>query len=179
MRGQFALIYPSKDSLAAIRELLDDIGNAVGDVSRRLADTEIPELLGAAGGVGVGAAAGAGILSLGAAPGAFGGAAMTSALAAAGGIVGGGMGAGIAVVAAPAVLLGLGGFWGVSKLNRHRLAVAKLALLQEAILKRDALLKALEQEVEQDKAHLERLEGLLARLMAVIEKLEADLNRDP
>src|SRR5208283_1257450 len=113
-------VEPNYESLAALkplRKLVSEAGVAINDKTRTLLDSDIPELLGAVGGVGAGAAAGAGILSVSAGSGLAGGAALASGLATAGGLVGGGMVAGIGVVAAPAIVLSAAGVWAVGRYN--------------------------------------------------------------
>jgi hypothetical protein len=166
------------ESLAALRpiyKLVGEAGSAIDDKTRTLIDSEIPELLGAAGGVGAGVVAGAGILSAGAASGTVGAAALTSGLATAGGLVGGGMVAGIGVVAAPAVVLTAAGVWAVGQYNRRRFFEAREILLQEALRKRDALLTELQATNVSNHERIGYLSRLVAQLQAAVENLQADI----
>jgi hypothetical protein len=65
-------------------KLVSETGAANDDKARTLFKSDVPEVLGAAGGIGAGAAAGAGILTASAASGAADAAALTSGLATAG-----------------------------------------------------------------------------------------------
>ncbi|MBC9176123.1 hypothetical protein [Pseudoroseomonas ludipueritiae] len=168
-------IYGSLNALVPVRRLLDEAGKAQADPNRTLLSSGVAEVLGAAAGIGVGAAAGAGIVSVGAASGAAGGAALTSGLAAAGSIVGGGMMAGIAVVAAPAVVLGVGGYAAVSIFNRQRLDRERRALLQEALRKHHALQEELRRQNATNRSRAEYLHTLVVKLEDVIQNLKGDL----
>ena len=131
MRGQ-RLIYRSLDALSPIQRLVDDATDALSEHSQVIVrDTSLAEIAGSAAGVGAGAAAGAVMLSTAAASGTTGAAALTSGLATAGALVGGSMTAGIAVVAAPAVLLGIGAY----AMTAHLLKKRKIKALKEALLK--------------------------------------------
>ena len=169
------VIYRNLDALTPVTRLLDEAGKAVNDKTRTLNSSGIPEILGAVGGVGGGAAAGAGILFASAAQGTVGAAALTSGLATAGSIVGGGMLVGIGVVAAPAVILSVGGYWLLSKRNKNKLAEAKEIALQDAVRKRDALLLELKSRNAHNVSRIEYLNRLMAQLLATIDNLETDL----
>jgi hypothetical protein len=169
------IVYRNLEALVPVTKLLEEAGKAVNDKVRTLKSNGIPEILGAVGGVGTGAAAGVGILAAGAAEGTAGAAALTSGLATAGSLVGGGMLAGIGVVAAPAVLLGIGGYWLLSERNKRKLAEAKEAALQDAIRKRDAILRELKAKNTDNEGRIEYLNRLVAQLLTTIDYLEADL----
>ncbi|MCS4504292.1 hypothetical protein NYO91_09405 [Arhodomonas aquaeolei] len=173
--GQREKNYRTLAALAPVQKVVVEAGKAVNDQGRKLADNEIPEILGVAGGAGLGAATGAQILSVSAAAGTSGAAALTSGLSTAGALVGGGMGAGIGVVASPAVVLAVGGYWALSRRNHRRLAQRKEALLQEAITKRDALLRELHNRDEENQQRVEYLNRLVVQLEAAIENLQADM----
>jgi len=167
--------YKSEAALVPVRRLLSEADMALEQPQRSLKDTDVPEILGAVGGVGAGVAAGWGILAGGAAAGTSGAAAMTSGLAAAGSIVGGGMLAGVAVVAAPAVVLSVAGYGVLAYRNKMRLRAAKEALLQEALRKNDAIVRNLNARVNSNEQRAEYLKRLVVQLGAVIENLRADL----
>jgi hypothetical protein len=170
-----ATTYQTLSALVPVEKLLAEAGKAIEQPTRTLRENEIPEILGAVGGIGAGAAAGWGILVAGAAPAVSGAAALTSGLAAAGGIIGGGMVAGLAVVAAPAVLLGVAGYGLLARRNKKKLAQRKLLLLQEAIRKNDSLLSALRKNALSNVERFEYLTRLVAQLKAVVENLQGDL----
>lgn len=167
--------YESLAALKPLRKLIVEAGVAIDDKKRTLLERDIPEVLGAVGGIGAGVAAGAGILSTGAASGTVGAAALTSGLSTAGAIIGGGMLAGIGVVAAPAVVLGAAGVWAVGRRNKNKLFEAKEALLQEAMRKRDALMGELHATNSSNTERVAYLTGLVAQLSAAVENLQADM----
>jgi hypothetical protein len=169
------VVYESLSALKPIHKLVSEAGAAIDDRARALFNKEIPEVLGGAGGIGAGVAAGAGILSTSAASGTVGAAALTSGLATAGSLVGGGMVAGIGVVAAPAVLLGVAGVWAVARRNKRKLLQAKEILLQEALRKRDALLRELHATNASNHERIDYLTRLVTQWQAAAENLQADL----
>jgi hypothetical protein len=175
MSKRLTTVYPSLSALVSVERLLAEAGKAIDDQTRTLLHTEVPEILGAVGGAGAGMATGATILSAGAASGTAGAAALTSGLATAGSFLGGGMMAGIVVVAAPAVIFSVSGYWLLSKRNRRKLGLAKEAKLQEAIRKRDAMLRELQAKNRTNKERVDYLARLVTQLESVIENLEADL----
>ena len=117
--------FQSQDALKTIQFVIDDADKALKDKSRKMEDSPIGEVLAGTVGVGVGAGIGFAGLYLGgsglglSAPG------ITSGLAAAGGLIGGGMVAGIAVLAAPAVILGGAGVGVASHIKNKKLREAK------------------------------------------------------
>lgn len=171
------MIYRNLSSLVPAQKLLAEAGKALQDPARTIRTSDIPEILGAAGGIGAGAALGAGVLSASAAAGTSGAAALTSGLAGAGALIGGGMLLGIAVVAAPAVILAVVGFWLISRRNRRRLLQRKEGILQEALRKRDALLRQLHDVNVRNDERVRYLDALVIQLGAVIANLEEDLQR--
>jgi hypothetical protein len=168
-------VYESLSALKPIQKLISEAGAAIGDRARTLASSDIPEIVGATVGVGAGGAAGAGILTATAASGTAGAAWLTSALAGAGHLVGGTMIAGIWVTAAPAVILAAAGVWAVGRHNKKRLIEAKEAFLQEALRKRDVLLRELHATNASNHERVDCLSRLVAQLQAAVENLQADL----
>lgn len=167
-------IYQSMKSLKPVILVVEEAGKAVKEKSRTIKTSDIPEIFGAVAGVGLGGAAGFGLLNiLGmaglSAPG------ITSALATAGGLVSGGMVAGIGVLAAPAVVLGVAGYATLSHQKKKKLDQTKEALLQEAVKKHDAILSELRTELNISNDRLEYLNSLNIILQAAIKDLKSDL----
>ncbi|MBI2276854.1 MAG: hypothetical protein HYU74_05850 [Dechloromonas sp.] len=168
-------IYKNLDALEPVEKLVNEAGAAISDKSRVASDDkDINEALALAGGVGAGGAIGfaalyyAGVTGLSAAG-------ITSALAAAGALVGGGMAAGIAVIAAPAVLLGVGAFAYAAQKNKKRLIEKKQMLLQEVLRKHNAIIEELTKTARENKERLSYLSKLNTLLEAAICDLKADL----
>ena len=103
---------------------------------------------------------------------------ITSGLAAAGALVGGGMAAGVAVLAAPAVILGSVGVGVASHLKNKKLREAKNIIYKNALAKQTAIMKALKEESDADKERLDYLNGLNVLLKAAIKDLGYDLGID-
>lgn len=168
-------IYKNNDALNPVEKLITEAGAAVSDKNRVDSDDkDIHEALALAGGVGVGGAIGyaalyyAGVTGLSAAG-------ITSALAAAGAIVGGGMAAGIAVLAAPAVLLGVGAYAWTAQRNKKRLIEKKEKLLQEILRKHNAIIDELKRTSRENKGRMDYLTKLNILLQAAINDLKSDL----
>jgi hypothetical protein len=170
-------VYRTAEALIPVRKVLEDTGNALAERSRRRLNLRLPPVFGAAAGTVAGGAAGFAGMTAGAASGVSGAAAMTSGLAAAGGLIGGGMLAGMAVVAAPAVILGVVGYAVIANRNHKKLVIEKRSILQEAISKQEALQRRLRDDLESREADVAHLQALSARLSEIIENLRGDLGK--
>lgn len=169
-------IYRNLDALKPVRLLVEEVAEGLRDKSRTIGTSGMPEVLGAALGAGLGGAVGFGAL-YGAGVTGLSAAGITSALATAGAIVGGGMAAGVFVLAAPAVGLGVGGYALVSRRNRRILAEQEEMLYQEATRQRDAVIQEMRQTSEANKERIEYLTALNIKLQEVLKNLEADLGK--
>ncbi|MEW4264504.1 hypothetical protein Q0N30_12490 [Priestia megaterium] len=167
-------LYKDKASLNPIINILNEAGLALHIKSRTINDSAIPEVLGAVTGATTGAAAGLGLLSMLGVSG-FSAAGITSGLATAGTLVGGGMVAGIGVLAAPALVLGVVGYGVVSNDKKRKLIKTKEALLQDAIKKHDAIIKELQNNLKQSEERAYYLNSLNILLQGIIKDLKADL----
>ena len=166
--------FKNMDSLKPVQRILDDADEALKNPYSTIKDSPISEVL--AGALGAGLGGGLSFVAL-YALGTVGlsAAGITSGLAAAGALVGGGMVAGVFVLAAPVAILGGGAALLMARRNKKRLLQAKERMLQDAIRKRDAILRELENEVGKSKEHIEHLKALNILLQAVIRDLQADL----
>ncbi|MDB8439122.1 hypothetical protein [Turicibacter sanguinis] len=167
--------FSSQDALKTVQSVIDDADIALNDKSRRIADSPISEVLAGTAGIGVGAGIGFAGLYLGGSVVGLSAAGLTSGLAAAGALIGGGMAAGIAVLAAPAVILGGAGVGIASHVKNKKLKDAKELVYKNAIAKQTAIIKALEEESDADKDRIDYLNGLNVLLQAAIEDLRYDL----
>ena len=154
--------FPNQDALKTVQSLIDDADEALKYKSRKTKDSPIQEAL--AGAVGVGAGAAIGFAGLSAASAA-------SGVALAGGL----LGAGIAVAAAPAVILGGAGIGVASHIKSKKLREAKELTYMNAIAKQNAIAKALKEERDADKERIEYLERLNILLQEKIRDLMHDL----
>lgn len=174
--SQEKVIYKSIDLLRPIEKLIDEASIAVADKNRLLSDdSQINEALVAAGGMSAGGAIGFAGLYFGGSVVGLSAAGITSGLAAAGSLVGGGMTAGIAVLAAPAVILGIGGYALIAKRNKKKLLEKKEMLLQEIQRKHNAIIFELDRTSRENKERIEYLTRLNTLLQAAIYDIKNDL----
>lgn len=167
--------FQSQEALKSVQAVIDDADKALKDKSRSIKDSAISEAVVGAVGVGLGAGIGFAGLYLGGTVVGLSAAGITSGLAAAGAIIGGGMVAGIAVLAAPAVVLGGAGVGVASHIKNKKLREAKEILYKNALAKQTAILKALKEECNADKERIDYLNGLNILLQAAIKDLQHDL----
>lgn len=168
--------FQSQDALKTVQSVIDDADKALHDKSRKMKDSPIGEAVAGAVGVGVGASIGFAGLYLGGSVVGLSAAGIASGLATAGGLIGGGMAAGIAVLAAPAVVLGGAGVGIASHhVKNKRLREAKELIYKNAIAKQTAILKALKDERDADKERIDYLNGLNILLQSAINDLKHDL----
>lgn len=168
-------IYKNSDSLIPIYKLAEEVDAALSDKERVMSnDADINAALAAAGGVTAGGAVGfaalyfAGVTGLSAAG-------ITSALAAAGGLIGGGMAAGVAVLAAPAVLLGVGAYAWAAKASKGKLIENKKILLAEISRRHSLVVVELQAEMASSHERADYLKKVNVLLEAAIKDLESDL----
>lgn len=167
--------FQSQDALKQVQNVLNEANVALNDRSRTIKTSAIPEALAGALGAGAGGAVGFAALYLGGSVVGLSAAGITSGLAAAGAIVGGGMTAGIAVLAAPAVILGGAGVGIASHVRNKKLREAKELCYKEAVKKQTAIINALKQESNADKERIDYLNSLNTLLQSAIKDLKYDL----
>ncbi len=174
--SQEKVIYKNIDSLKPIEKLIDEASVAVTDPNRLSSDdSQINEALVAAGGIGAGGAIGFAGLYFGGSVVGLSAAGITSGLAAAGSIIGGGMTAGIAVLAAPAVVLGIVGYALMANRNKKKLLEKKEMLLQEIQRKHNAIISELKKTSDENKERISYLTRLNTLLQAAIYDIKNDL----
>lgn len=170
-------IYKKEAELKEIEVLLSEAEQGINNRNRTINDSAIPEVIGAAAGIVGGGAIGVGLLSTLGVTG-LSAAGITSGLATAGALVGGGMVAGIGVLTAPAILLGVGGYALFSGINRKKLEDKKNELLREAIKKHQIIIQSLSNKVDLSEERIRYLTGLNISLQRVINNLKNDLNNE-
>lgn len=148
--------FSSMDSLKPVQKVINEASAALNDKNRTIATSAIPEVLAGAVGAGAGGAIGFAALYLG-------------------GPIVGLNAAGIAVLAAPAVLLAAGGVGLASHAKNQKLKEAKELCYKEAIKKQNAIIKALQNESRRDKERIDYLTSLNNLLKAAIRDLKYDL----
>lgn len=162
-------------SLDSVRRVINEANAALNDSSRTIANSAIPEVLTGALGAGAGGAIGLAALYAGGSVVGLSAAGITSGLAAAGTIVGGGMAAGIAVLAAPAVVLGGIGVGVASAIKNKKLADEKHALYTKALEKQNAIIELLKNKYQMSKDRIDYLTSLNITLQAAIRDLQHDI----
>lgn len=167
--------FQSIDALKTVESVIADADKALNDKSRKISDSPLSTALTGALGAGIGGAIGFAGLYLGGSVVGLSAAGITSGLAAAGGLIGGGMAAGIAVLAAPAVVLAAGGVGIATAVKYKKLKAAKELTYKNAIAKQNAILKALKEESNADKERIDYLNSLNIMLQAAIKDLQHDL----
>ena len=85
------------------------------------------------------------------------------------------MAAGIAVLAAPAVILGVGGYAVMSNINKQKLKEKKEMLLQEIQRKHNAVISELKKTSNQQEGRIDYLTRLNTLLQAAINDLSNDM----
>lgn len=164
--------FKDSKSLASVRNVINE---ALNNKSRTIADSAIPESLAGALGAGVGGVASFAALYFGGSVVGLSAAGITSGLAAAGAVLGGGMTAGLAVLAAPAVILGGTAIGITAHVKNKKLAEEKYSLYTKAVEKQNAILVVLKNELGQSKERTEYLTSLNILLQAAIKDLKHDL----
>lgn len=166
--------FKSLDSLQGIVNVVNDAAAAVNDTSRTIKESAIPDVLAGALGAGIGgvgsfaALYGLGTVGLSAAG-------ITSGLAAAGTIVGGGMVAGVFVLAAPVAILAGTSVGVATRIRNKQLRQEKERLYKEVIAKHEAIIRALEDEVNASQERIDYLQSLSIMLKRALVDLGYDL----
>ena len=167
--------FKNLSSLDNVRKVINEANEALNDKSRTIANSAISETLAGVLGVGAGGVAGFAALYFGGSVVGLSAAGITSGLAAAGPVLGGGMAAGIAVLAAPAVILGGTAIGITSYIKNKKLAEEKHVLYTEAVSKQNAILELLKNKVGQSEDRIQYLTSLNTLLQAAIKDLKHDL----
>lgn len=170
------LNFKSLDSLKTVENVINEASEATKDKTRTIVKSAIPEALSGALGLGVGSGAGFAALYFGGTVG-LSAAGITSGLAAAGALVGGGMTAGIAVLAAPAIVLGGVGYVATRNIKEKKLKQEKERLYNLALQKQQSIINELKQTADNAKERIEYLTGLNILLQKAIVELQEDMKR--
>jgi hypothetical protein len=163
------------NSLDSVRKVINEANEALNDKSRTIDNSAIPEALAGALGAGAGGVASFAALYFGGSVVGLSAAGITSGLAAAGAVVGGGMAVGVAVLAAPVVILGGAAIVITSLIKNNKLAEEKHALYTKAVSKQNAILELLKDKAGQSAERIEYLTSLNTILQAAIKDLKHDL----
>jgi len=166
--------FKTLESLDPLKNVLNEAIEALKDSKRTITQSNIPDVLGAAVGAGLG-----GVISFstlyGLGTAGLSAVGITSGLATTGAIVGGGMVAGVFVLTAPVAILAAGGFGIVRGMKAKKLKQIKVALLQEVIRKHDATIRELNNGLEKSEERIKYLDCLIVLLSRAMGDLSEDL----
>lgn len=168
-------IFTSIDSLKPVEALVADASKALSTPYRTIKDSPLRETLAGVLGAGVGGGIGLAALYYGGAVVGLSAAGISSGLATAGALVGGGMAAGIAVLAAPAVILGGTAIYVTKSYREKKLKQEKERLYKEALKKHAAIINELNNKAKLSKERADYLEALNIMLKDAINKLRNDM----
>ena len=169
--------FKSLDSWKSVENVINEASLALQDTTRTIAKSAISEAIAGAVGLGAGGAIGFAGLYFGGSVAGLSAAGITSGLAAAGALVGGGMAAGIAVLAAPAAILGGGAYIVARNIREKKLKQEKERLYNLARQKQQAIIKELRRTAADAKERMEYLNGLNILLQQAIKELKEDLGK--
>lgn len=169
------LNFKNKESLVPVEKVINEANEFLNDKNRVISDSSISDVLAGAVGVGIGGVTGFAALYFGGTVG-LSAAGITSGLAAAGAVVGGGMLSGIAVLAAPAVILG-GAALKITDKKRKQLQNKKEELYNIAIRKQTLILEELQSNLKTSEERIAALTALNILLQNAIKDLGEDLGK--
>lgn len=168
--------FKSLDSLKTVENVINEASEAIKDPTRTIVKSSIPDVLGGALGATIGGGIGfAGLYGLGVTG--MSAAGLTSGLAAAGGLVGGGMAAGVAVLAAPAVILAGTGYAIIHGRREKKIKKERERLYNLALRKHQAIINELKDSAKLSKERAEYLQSLNILLRQAIKELKEDLDK--
>ncbi len=169
-------VFKTSESLQQLTNIVNEAAVALGDKSRTILNSPINELFGGAVGAGLGGVGSYAAL-FGAGKAGLSAVGISSGLKAIGTIVGGGMTTGVFMLAAPIAIGSVGGVKIISHIKQKKLVEQKEALYRNALLKHEAIIKALEDESNASKDRIEYLQNLNTLLQRAIIDLEKDLEK--
>ncbi|MBQ0088956.1 MAG: hypothetical protein KBT27_06460 [Prevotellaceae bacterium] len=166
--------FSSLDSLKNVEKVINEASIAINDPTRTINTSSIPDVLGGVVGAAFGGAIGfAGLYGLGVSG--LSAAGLTSALATAGGLIGGGMAAGVAVLASPAVILGVIGYSIARRKHENKINEERKRLYNLALQKHQAIINMLKESARLSKERADYLQALNILLQRAINDLKEDL----
>lgn len=169
------LNFKNKESLVPVEKVINEANEFLNDKNRVISDSSISDVLAGAVGVGIGGVTSFAALYFGGTVG-LSAVGITSGLAAAGAVVGGGMLSGIAVLAAPAVILG-GAALKITDKKRKQLQNKKEELYNIAIRKQTLILEELQSNLKTSEERIAALTALNILLQNAIKDLGEDLGK--
>lgn len=170
------MLFRNLNALTTVEHVIAEIDQGLGNKSRTINDSSMPEVLAAALGFGSGSAISFAALYLGGGVMGVSAAGVASGLSAAGALVGGSATTGIFVLAAPIAILGFLGIKVAMKKRAIRLMNAKIFCYKRALAHLAALKNAmLRESADTTPERVEYLKALSITLQAAIKDLKHDL----
>lgn len=174
IRHKKDMVFQSLNSLKTVEHLFSEIDAGLGNSSRTINNSSMPEVLAASLGVGTGGAISFAALYLGGSVVGVSSAGVASALTAAGAIIGGGSSVGVFIIAAPFAILSFLGLKFALRSRAKRLKTAKTLCYKRALV-RLALIKDAISASGLEETRKEYLRALSITLQAAIIDLKHDL----
>ena len=171
------LNFKNQESLVPVEKVINEANEFLNDKNKVISDSSISDVMAGVLGAGVGGVTSFAALYFGGSVVGLSAAGITSGLAAAGALVGGGMAAGMAVLAAPAVILGGAALKITADKKRKKLHMKKVALYNEALAKQTMILEELQNNLEASEERIKALTALNILLQNAIKDLGEDLRK--
>lgn len=171
------LNFKNQESLVPVEKVINEANEFLNDKNKVISDSSISDVMAGVLGAGVGGVTSFAALYFGGSVVGLSAAGITSGLAAAGALVGGGMAAGIAVLAAPAVILGGAALKVTADKKRKQLQNKKEELYNMAIAKQTKILEELQSNLDATEERIKALTALNILLQNAIKDLGEDLGK--
>lgn len=170
------MLFQNINALKTVEHVIAEIDQGLGNKSRTINTSSMPEVLATALGIGSGSALSFAALYLSGSVIGVSAAGVASALSTAGALVGGGATTGIFVLAAPIAILGFLGIKVAQKRRAQRLMNAKIFCYKRSLAHLASLKNAIQIESKtSDPERIEYLRALSITLQAAIKDLKHDL----
>ena len=164
------------NSLSTVVLVLNEVDTALKNPTRTILDSEIPEIIGGLSGIGIGGAAAFAAVVTAAGGKVAGGAVLLKGLAA----LGGGIWAGLALLLAGVGVVGVGASLLIKKLLKNKRFKKEIErLYQLALQKNDALIRAMQKEIDATKERADYLNDLNKSLKNIIRAMQEDFGYPP
>ena len=170
------MIFQNINALKTVEHVIAEVDQGLGNKSRTIKTSSMPEVLATAVGLGSGGVISFAALYLSGSVIGVSAAGVASALSAAGAVVGGGATTGLFVLAAPIAILGYLGFKIAKKKRERRLMLAKQFCYKRSLAHLASLKDAIDMEKPSaSKERIDYLKALSITLQAAIKDLKHDL----
>ena len=170
------MLFQNFNALKTVEHVIAEVDTGLGNKSRNINNSSMPEVLATAVGIGSGSAISFAALYLSGSVIGVSAAGIASGLSAAGAVVGGGAATGFLVLAAPIAILGFLGIRAAARKRAERLMYAKIICYKRCLAHLASIKNAIQMEAkEADAERIEYLKALSITLQAAIKDLKHDL----